>query len=114
MAAYGFHPIFDNIMDQGTLDHNVISFYYSRSDGSETSQMTIGGTDPSLYEGEIKYHPVVHEYYWTIMAEDILLGDKSLGLCPREGCKVVADTGTSLLTGPSTPLNKLLSNLLII
>ena len=62
--------------------------------------MTIGGTDPSLYEGEIHYHDVIHEFYWTILAEDILLGDKSLGLCP-EGCKLVVDTGTSLLTGPS-------------
>ena len=87
-----------------------MSFFYSRSDGSSTSQMTIGGTDPDLYHGDIAYHDVVHEYYWTIMAEDILLGENSLGLCPTVGCKVVADTGTSLLTGPSTPLNKLLSN----
>ena len=71
--------------------------------------MTVGGVDKNLYSGDIRYHDVVHEFYWTILAEDIMLGDQSLGLCPLAGCKVVADTGTSLLTGPQTPLNKLLS-----
>lgn len=71
--------------------------------------MTIGGVDPSLYKGEIEYHKVVHEYYWTLKADNILLGDQDLGLCGNSGCKVVADTGTSLLTGPSRPLDKLLS-----
>jgi cathepsin D len=59
-----------------------MSFFYSRSDGSSTSEMTIGGTNPDLYHGDIAYHDVVHEYYWTIIAEDIKLGDNSLGLCP--------------------------------
>lgn len=68
--------------------------------------MTVGATNPELYEGSIKYHDVIHEYYWTIKADNILLGDKDLGLCsPTMGCKVVADTATSLLTGPSKPLD---------
>jgi hypothetical protein len=109
MAAYGFHPLFDNIMKQKVLSQNVMSFYYARTDGGSSSMMTIGGVDKSLFHGSIRYHDVIHKFYWTIRADDILLGDKSLGLCPPDGCKVVADTGTSLLTGPSGPLNKLLS-----
>jgi hypothetical protein len=74
--------------------------------------MTLGGVKEDLYQGEIEYHPVIHQYYWTLKADDILLGDKSLGLCsPTHGCKVVADTGTSLLTGPSKPLDKLLGSI---
>ena len=110
MAAYGFHPLFDNIMDQGVLDKNVMSFYYDRTEDSSRSVMTIGGVDKDLYEGKIHYHDVVHKYYWTVKADDILLGDQSLDLCGLNGCKVVADTGTSLLTGPSGPLNSLLGN----
>jgi hypothetical protein len=63
--------------------------------------MTIGGVDKELYEGQMHYHDVVDRFYWTIKADDILLGEESLGLCPYDGCKVVADTGTSLLTGPT-------------
>jgi cathepsin D len=39
-----------------------------------------------------------------------LVNDKDLGLCDR-GCKVVADTGTSLLTGPSDDVMNLLDSL---
>jgi len=74
--------------------------------------MTVGAVNPELYDGDIKYHDVVHEYYWTIKADNILLGDEDLGLCdPVRGCKVVADTGTSLLTGPSRPLDVLLNSI---
>jgi cathepsin D len=40
-----------------------------------------------------------------------LVNNKDVGLC-KHGCKVVADTGTSLLTGPSDDLYDLLGNLL--
>lgn len=44
-------------------------------------------------------------------ADNILVNDKDVGLCKR-GCKVVADTGTSLLTGPSDDLYDLLGILI--
>jgi len=56
----------------------------------------------------MNYHNVVDKYYWTIKADDILIGGKSVGACDG-GCNVVADTGTSLLTGPSSELRLLLS-----
>jgi cathepsin D len=43
-------------------------------------------------------------------AENILVNGKDAGLCDH-GCKVVADTGTSLLTGPSDDLMDLVDSL---
>lgn len=43
-------------------------------------------------------------------ADNILLGGQDVGLCSR-GCNVIADTGTSLLTGPSDDLYSLLGKL---
>jgi cathepsin D len=43
-------------------------------------------------------------------AENILLDGKDVGLCPG-GCSVIADSGTSLITGPSDDLYTLLTQL---
>ena len=74
---------------------------------SYESQITFGGYDMSKLDGPVRYHPVIDKYYWTIKAENILLDGKDSGFCPK-GCKVIADTGTSLVTGPYDELMKLL------
>jgi len=106
MAAFGFLPVFDSIIKQSLLSSNIISFYYSFKN-SEDSFVTLGATDPSKYDPPIYWQEVIkgHEYYWLIEVEDILVGEKSLGLCP-EGCKAAVDTGTSLLTAPSEQLRR--------
>ena len=47
----------------------------------------------------MNWHQVIDKYYWTIKADNILVDGKDIGLCKKKGCNVVADTGTSLLTG---------------
>ena len=71
------------------------------------SQITFGGYDDTLLDGPIHYHRVVDKYYWMIKADNILIGGKDVGLCPH-GCKLIADTGTSLITGPTDELLQLL------
>eukprot|EP01017_Pseudomicrothorax_dubius_P001080 TRINITY_DN0_c3436_g1_i5.p1 TRINITY_DN0_c3436_g1~~TRINITY_DN0_c3436_g1_i5.p1 ORF type:complete len:314 (+),score=96.11 TRINITY_DN0_c3436_g1_i5:2-943(+) len=110
MAAYNMNPVFDNVMNQKLLKNNVFSFYYDRHDGDSNSQLIIGGVDESLVSGEIKYYPVVDKYYWTIEADKILLGEKDLGLCSPK-CRLIADTGTSLMTGPTSDLTSLLDQI---
>ena len=53
-------------------------------------------------------YSVIDKYYWMIKAENILVGGKDVGLCPKTGCRLIADTGTSLLTGPSDELFRLM------
>jgi cathepsin D len=43
-------------------------------------------------------------------AENILVDGKDIGLCPG-GCQLIADSGTSLITGPSDDLYTLLETL---
>ena len=70
--------------------------------------MILGGVDESLFTGKVHYVDVVDRYYWTIKADKILVGGKDYGLC--DGCNLIADTGTSLITGPTRGLSKLLGN----
>ena len=39
---------------------------------------------------------------------DILINDKPLKICDGGPCKLVIDTGTSIITGPSSDLRQLL------
>jgi hypothetical protein len=61
--------------------------------------LTVGGIDNDVIDGKMKYYPVVDKYYWTIKASAILVGGEDIGICAG-GCKLVVDTGTSLMTGP--------------
>ena len=54
--------------------------------------------------------PRFFRYYWMIKADNILVGGEDIGLCPS-GCKVIADSGTSLITGPTDDLFTLLEKL---
>ncbi len=77
---------------------------------SDSSQLIVGDIDYAKVDGHMNYHRVVDKYYWTIMADNILLGGKDIGLC-SDGCKLVVDTGTSLMTGPYDQLKLLLSEI---
>lgn len=79
----------------------------SSKENAYESQITFGGYDPNLLEGPIHYHHVIDKYYWMIKADNILINGQDVGFCPN-GCKLIADTGTSLITGPSDDLLKLL------
>lgn len=109
MAAYQMEPIFDNVMKQGRLDNNVFSFYFDSKEDATNSRLILGGADPTYYVEPLVFFPVTEKYYWSLKASQILVGGKDIGLC-KGGCTVVADTGTSLITGPSDELNVLLGN----
>jgi len=107
MAAYGIVPVFDNIIDQKLLKKNIMSFYYSFNEDTD-GEITLGYIDPNRFTGKLAYYPVIDKFYWTIKMDDIKIGGKSLGLCGDDGCRAIVDTGTSLITGPTRDLMKLL------
>jgi len=72
--------------------------------------MTLGGIDESLADGEIKYYDIDERAYWSLTADKILLNHKNLNLCPG-GCKLLFDTGTSMITAPQKHLEVLVDYL---
>jgi cathepsin D len=106
MAAYGLTPVFDSIINNKLLKKNIMTFYYS-TDATTDGQITLGFVDPAKFMGKLRYYKVIDKFYWAIQLDDILLDGQSLGLCAG-GCKAVVDTGTSLITGPTRTLSKLL------
>jgi hypothetical protein len=110
MAAYDIVPVFDSVMRQRLLSVNSFSFYLSNFPAQD-SAIFFGPPHPDLYEGEFTWLPVDNRYYWQTTLRDVLVGDHALGLCPREGCRIVVDTGTSLVTGPRDDMERLFQQL---
>jgi len=103
----------DQLKAQGQVDQNIFSFYLD-SDGGDASVLVLGGTDSSLYSGDITYIPTAKAAsllpYWLISASDIKIGDKSSKACNfLTGCYMVVDTGTSVLAGPPSSMDKLIA-----
>lgn len=108
-------PVFDNIIAAHSLQSNVFSFYLSTENDEDPSygksMLTIGGTDPRFYSGDFTWAPVTQQSYWLINVDDIKLNGQSTGACKgifSSKCATVVDTGTSVLTGPSSVINQLL------
>ncbi len=109
MAAYNINPVFDNIIKQKKLDRNIMSFYYSYNENHD-GEVIFGDINKDKFHGELEYYPLVEKYYWTIKMDDVKLGDKSLGLC-KNGCLAVIDTGTTLISAPTSDLKILLDSI---
>ncbi|KZV16144.1 aspartic protein [Dorcoceras hygrometricum] len=87
-----------NMVKQGLVKEPVFSFWLNRNNGGE---LIFGGVDPKHYKGKHSYVPVTQKGYWQFDMGDVLIDGKESGYC-RGGCSAIADSGTSLLAGPTT------------
>jgi len=86
---------------------SVFSFWLNRKEGATPGgELILGGVDTTHYTGAITYVPLSSDTYWEFKLADITLSGKSLGYCAK-GCKAIADTGTSLIAGPSDVVSEL-------
>ncbi|KAJ9170056.1 hypothetical protein P3X46_018192 [Hevea brasiliensis] len=100
-------PVWYNMVNQGLVTEQVFSFWLNRNvKGEEGGEIVFGGIDSNHYKGEHTYVPVTQKGYWQFDMGDILVGNESTGLCGN-GCKAIADSGTSLLAGPTTVITQI-------
>lgn len=105
----------DQLVAQGQIQHNVFAFFL-QSGGKTGSVLTLGGTDNKYYTGDFTYIPLSKTAsllpYWMISASDIKIGGEATKSCNwLFGCQSVVDTGTSVLAGPPSAVNKLISQI---
>ncbi|KAK4755829.1 hypothetical protein SAY87_009586 [Trapa incisa] len=100
-------PVWYNMVNQGLVEKPVFSFWLNRNtEGEEGGELVFGGVDPSHYKGEHTYVPVTQKGYWQFNMGEVLIGDEASGLC-GSGCAAIADSGTSLLAGPTTTITEI-------
>ncbi|EDW78130.1 uncharacterized protein Dwil_GK24836 [Drosophila willistoni] len=97
LAVDSVTPPFYNMVSQSLVDSSVFSFYLAR-DGSATDggELIFGGSDASLYTGDLTYVPISEQGYWQF--EMTSASFDGYTLC--DDCQAIADTGTSLIVAP--------------
>ncbi|KAI4295931.1 hypothetical protein L6164_035924 [Bauhinia variegata] len=95
-------PVWYNMIAQGLIKDPIFSFWLNRKpEQEEGGEIVFGGVDPAHYKGQHTYVPVTRKGYWQFDMGDVFIGGKPTGYCGR-GCSAIADSGTSLLAGPTT------------
>ncbi|KAK9498740.1 hypothetical protein O3M35_003307 [Rhynocoris fuscipes] len=104
-AALNILPPFYNMVDQKVVDEAVFSVYLNRdTKGTTGGEIIFGGADEELYEKEsLNYVKLSKEGYWQFNLDRVTVPN-GVDAC-SEGCQAVADTGTSLIIGPTKQVN---------
>lgn len=102
-------PVWYNMVKQGLVKEPVFSFWLNRkTDDDEGGELVFGGVDPDHFKGEHTYVPVTQKGYWQFDMGEVLIDGETTGYCAG-GCAAIADSGTSLLAGPTVCISTLKS-----
>jgi len=108
ISVDGVVPPWYNLISQHLVSEPVFSVWHSKNPrGANGGQLILGGVANSYFKGDIFYQPLTQKTYWQFEFDDLLFGGKSQGYCGGVKCKVIADTGTSLIAGPSKAISAL-------
>eukprot|EP00127_Corallochytrium_limacisporum_P000708 Clim_evm4s24 gene=Clim_evmTU4s24 len=107
ISVNGVPTVFDNMVKQGVVKEPVFAFWLNRgvdADSKKGGEIVLGGTDPRHYKGDFQYVPLTRAAYWQFASGKMTIGDSTF--CEK-GCQAIADTGTSLMVGPTEDIKKL-------
>lgn len=104
LGVQGAHTPFTQLMQSEKCPEKVFAFYLNRNQNNEAgSELTLCGTDPNHYTGEMTYVPITKKAYWEFTVDSISVNAEKLAT----HFEAIADSGTSLIAGPTEVVDKL-------
>lgn len=111
IASSGATPFVQTLFEQGALTQPLFSFFLTRfmdklstTDSSDQfgGQFTIGGTNSSLYTGDIEYAdiPAGKAGFWTLEMTSLVVQGTAVPVASANRFAAI-DTGTTLVGGPA-------------
>lgn len=108
ISVNGMPTVFETLFRAGQLPANQFSFWLSKDPKQDPGGMLLlGGVDSRYYAGELLYVPVTRKAYWQFDMDGVYVAGTKL----LPGIGAIADTGTSLLVGPSKDVDRLTQRL---
>ncbi|XP_075710741.1 beta-secretase 2 [Rhinoderma darwinii] len=110
---------FDSLVEQQKIP-NIFSMQMcgaglpTTGAGSNGGSLVMGGTEPSLYTGEIWYTPITEEWYYQVEVLKFEVGGLNLNLdCTEYNAdKAIVDSGTTLLRLPDNVFNAVVEGII--
>ncbi|KAJ3545989.1 hypothetical protein NM688_g5560 [Phlebia brevispora] len=117
IATSGTVPFWESLVQApGTLDEPLMAFQLTRyvnDSGVRAVEaggtFTLGATNTSLYTGEIDYQNIPSDAvgYWTIPLSTVTIQSMTLNLTGSSSSLAAIDTGTTLVGGPASIIQKM-------
>jgi len=123
IAVDGVSPVFDNAVAQKQVEKDQFSFWLNRDQDEDGvvdgGELVFGGVDEKHFVGEHVWVDLTKKGYWQFNLDDVKVGDfsfidddgddnKNEGMVSSSSKhQAIADTGTSLLAGPSAAIDRI-------
>jgi cathepsin D len=106
-SSYSFPIVFENMIKQKLVRNPIFSFFLNRDPGKgKDGELIFGGVDKDYYTGEFTYVPVDVPFYWQFTMNGVSIGNNPIEFC-NPNCEAIADTGTTLILGPTDDIDAL-------
>lgn len=105
LGVPGARTPFSQLMKSEKCSEKVFAFWLNRNEQGEAQggEIALCGTDPAHYTGDLTYVPVTRKAYWQFTVDSVSVNGEKLS----SNFQAIADTGTSLITGPSEDVERL-------
>jgi hypothetical protein len=84
------------LISQDRVAAGQFSFRIASEASGDTSELYLGGANPSQYSGSLEWNSVASQSYWTLKGDVKVGSDTAIG-----GTYMIVDTGTTVIVVPT-------------